>query len=799
MGTKIASLRAFFLQEVTLPKSSPLRDATVLILLLLALSAYHLEDMYLNPLPANDLAGSIAGFSDFKRQWLSEGTLPLWLPTWFTGMFNVHSLTEFLLVFPLSLVAPAVTAYKVLALLAVAAGTVGVFRVLRKMGVDRSAAFVGGFVFFTHPLVLVEFRFFGHMAFLLTLAILPFLLHETYLLLQKGFCRWPICRASLMLAFVFALHPTMATMVAVMLVGVTFLTVGDFDSLSQWCWRASAILVVLFMAFALSAFASLPLWMESRNNLALFGQGEADGASASFYPVPSVLLFLDRMGALLAANENVRAAMGDTPLLSGYPISSGGCYLGWSVVVVTLAGALVSRAKEKGPSIFMLGFVWLLMAWLALGKQTVLASYRWLEHLGAYREAWMTLVLCLFLALWAVVLSIRARGRPGWRRGATVIGTVILIGVMVAVPVYGALQTVIAFFGKIRAPCQFMVPALGLLPLLCGAATHEIRSHLRHPCVRMIAVLVIMTLFVADFLPYRSRSLRDVAGFEPSRLADLAEFLKGMPRGERVFYSRGYSPVMDYTLSAKADKGSFSYWLNWGAPRHVGPYRGAMYSAFFHWLDTGDGEKFEALMAIANIRYVVNPCLEVRLPADVSLQNIHHNLLFDLYENRSARGVWQTYPAAALRADQFASWDEALVEAFRQQRALVVEEHHGPEIDRLERRAPGANQGRVLEWQRPTSRRCWVTVDFSEPGILMWAESYHPTWQVCIDGRRGEILRVNQAFLGVRIPRGQHLVVFEFGPYRWRWLGGLVSLAGVLVLLLGRWPRALGQRAGGRP
>ena len=71
-----------------------------------------------------------------------------------------------------------------------------------------------------------------------------------------------------------------------------------------------------------------------------------------------------------------------------------------------------------------------------------------------------------------------------------------------------------------------------------------------------------------------------------------------------------------------------------------------------------------------------------------------------------------------------------------------------------------------------------------QPGILMWSESYHPYWRVQVDGQMSRLLRVNHAFLGVRVPAGKHRVLFEFGPYPWRWIGAVVSLASLAALLL---------------
>lgn len=46
-------------------------------------------------------------------------------------------------------------------------------------------------------------------------------------------------------------------------------------------------------------------------------------------------------------------------------------------------------------------------------------------------------------------------------------------------------------------------------------------------------------------------------------------------------------------------------------------------------------------------------------------------------------------------------------------------------------------------------------------GFLVLADTYYPTWQVFIDGKKADIKLVNLAFRGVYIPKGQHVVLFK--------------------------------------
>jgi len=77
-----------------------------------------------------------------------------------------------------------------------------------------------------------------------------------------------------------------------------------------------------------------------------------------------------------------------------------------------------------------------------------------------------------------------------------------------------------------------------------------------------------------------------------------------------------------------------------------------------------------------------------------------------------------------------------------------------------------------------------VMVDASRPLVLMVSESWYPNWRVYIDGKRGEVLRVNYAFLGTWVGPGKHRIEFRYVK---PWYTALsYAISGVtLVLFLG--------------
>jgi hypothetical protein len=81
-----------------------------------------------------------------------------------------------------------------------------------------------------------------------------------------------------------------------------------------------------------------------------------------------------------------------------------------------------------------------------------------------------------------------------------------------------------------------------------------------------------------------------------------------------------------------------------------------------------------------------------------------------------------------------------------------------------------------------------VRTKASVPSVLVLAENHYPGWRAYLDGEAVEVLRVNYALRGVRVPAGEHEVSFRYRP-RSVFAGLAVSLlvAALLVVWWRRW------------
>jgi hypothetical protein len=76
-----------------------------------------------------------------------------------------------------------------------------------------------------------------------------------------------------------------------------------------------------------------------------------------------------------------------------------------------------------------------------------------------------------------------------------------------------------------------------------------------------------------------------------------------------------------------------------------------------------------------------------------------------------------------------------------------------------------------------------VTTDAA--GVLVLADPWYPAWRVSVDGKGSEMLRVDHAFRGVRVPAGTHTVVFTYQDRRMQ-TGAILALV-TGILLIGWW------------
>lgn len=94
------------------------------------------------------------------------------------------------------------------------------------------------------------------------------------------------------------------------------------------------------------------------------------------------------------------------------------------------------------------------------------------------------------------------------------------------------------------------------------------------------------------------------------------------------------------------------------------------------------------------------------------------------------------------------------------------------------------NANSSIELKEYQTERLTYTSNNSQEGLAIFSEMYYPYgWTATIDGKETPIARVNYALRGLKVPAGQHEIVFKFEPQVVK-IGSTIMLVSNLILLL---------------
>jgi hypothetical protein len=182
------------------------------------------------------------------------------------------------------------------------------------------------------------------------------------------------------------------------------------------------------------------------------------------------------------------------------------------------------------------------------------------------------------------------------------------------------------------------------------------------------------------------------------------------------------------------------------------------------------------------------PPAEIKVMEAHGFQIVQREAFFLLWE-RPAPPLARMYHDVDVVADPAARVARLEADYPLGERALVEEPVAG-----LARPARPAQ----VKVERRDQTRVEVSVQTGADGLLVLGDPWYPQWRVEVDGRPAELLRVDHAFRGVRVPAGSHRVVFTYQDRALQ--TGLAVSSLTVAALAGLWwwrrRRAAGTGAG---
>ena len=317
-----------------------------------------------------------------------------------------------------------------------------------------------------------------------------------------------------------------------------------------------------------------------------------------------------------------------------------------------------------------------------------------------------------------------------------------------------------------------------LLFFVCGAV-FLIAYYVSSPYARRIVPVVLLLILAVDLESVAKRYITvwdDYARFTPGEIiarleSDKAEYRVSLPARGGIYdlWRTHLFPRNWITLLDAEDAGSFS------------PADQSFYSTL--------GRNPIRLWQLTSTRNVLGPTASLAsLAQSAAVQPVgFFNILQDgsVQWAQDGRGqqVWMrirgTLPRAALYATaeyaEGTSWTNRLADPeWNPARSVIVST---PQTDLAEGSALCV-PAKIVSYK---PNRVELATQSSVGGILMLNDRYDPKWEVFVDNKAESLLRCNGVMRGVRVPAGDHKVVFLYRP-QWPYFAANAAGTGTLFL-----------------
>ncbi len=489
------------------------------------------------------------------------------------------------------------------------------------------------------------------------------------------------------------------------------------------------------------------------------------------------------------------------------PLAGGGRYLGLAACAIALGGWLAVRRRpplRRWYQVFLL--MLLTQYWLSTGPVTLCSGLAARFGWGAVTERLVergSSVAALGLLVWGGVLFARAARSAAapTSRAETIVGLA-LLSFASSHSLFALLRDASPIVAGMRSPGHFIDVAPFSACGLFGVAVVGITRAVGGRAARRWLLVAIAAVVAVDFWPSTQAYFR---GTSWQALQELSPPAAGADGSLRVATRTvTYTPEADLVVSTTGLGRAWS-WLYWQSGKGWHAYMDVVTA----WMgprgpgrQTGADEREvgQALSQVGRMKYVLDrqgDAPQLALGAPWVLRARRSGLA--LYEQPDVTPMAYGTRAWVLVVGVDAPTEAAAVAAAFARKALVVSagERLSESSDDLVGAAARIVAGRaaldadersrtlairhadrivaadaeaalralpeaaelVVTYERPAPEHITLRADAGrEPALLFVSEAYHPWWEVTVDGERASLLRVQMAFIGVRVGPGSHVV-----------------------------------------
>ena len=743
------------------------------------------------------------GFGDLGRLWdTRQGFLSGWSPHFLLGSSLVIQQVAIwvILLSNLSIVifGPLIgglAAFKLAAILSLAASGVTMFFFVRRLTRDETQAAVAALAYIMMPSITVAMGIYEHFSVTLCFVFVPLILRGILVLSEEESPR-EIVGLGLAASAIALSYTKIAVVISPMLLLWT---------LEVLRLQPDNVRLKIMSRYAMSAGLALALALPF-----LLPASREFGFAAGFlfdplegwqhhYAFKSALQWIDLWGVFMKGSDpnverdSVMFAIGLIPMLA---ISFG----------LGLSSLQEWRRSSLGRWFLILVACWLLSMNLAAGPDGILLGHWHLLKEGA-RGMFDFAIPCLWFALaWLVWMSYQTIccliGGKAWRSW-------LLLAVFLATPFF-RIAAAFPLFNDIRAPESFWsVGGFCVLAAAVGMVTVALFTKVISTRFRLISAIGIGLLFLLELYPIHSAYW--TRGLPEELFSDYDQsltFLKNAPLPGRVhplcsrYFYLTIPQKTGHSLSTEALLRHFE--LKW--VRH------------FEAAGAANMDAMKSYLNLAGVSYIFIDKEDPLTPKQA--QDVYRTVFPVVFENRSIvilSNEASLYPAFLAR-----NFVTLPLESYQQApMALQLARMNllGVELAQSDQRqtgfagrATGNNQVELLPQYQgrvgaPFQRVASVgnrADDYGKmtyrlpPNVSGWltvTEAFHPDWTATIDGQPADIHRAAAALLSVYVPLGSQEIIFQFIQPAWYallfYLGcffWLIAL-GAFLFFASRWAR----------
>ena len=733
-------------------------------------------------------------FGDTGKLWdLMRGPIGSWTPNYMLG----HSLMTLqvagwgavfsnLSIIVLGSMLGALASIKLVALCYIVASGLTMYLLMRRLGVDQTAAWLGALFYMVLPSMNVAIGIYEHLGVGLCFVFTPLILRGIVAVAEEASPR-EIVGLGLAAGALALSYTKIAIVMSPMLLLWTAETLRQNPNHLKrtllgygGSMLVAAITTIIFLVPAAREFGFA----------AGFLFDPVDGWK-HHYAFKTPLLWIDIWGFLTKGNPEL---MGDAQMfqIGLIPLAA----LSFALSLSSLAEW---RASKLGRWFLTLTGCWLLSIWFASGPNGIMLGH--INVLKTSQGLPDTSIPLLWLSvIWIgwLVYKTASQLLPNYKLLPAIITLIVLV-----VPVF-RIAEFFPLFNDIRAPESFWsVGGFCCLAAAVGMAfwmlfTEVISEGWRRPAGIIVGLLMFVELYPIHSA-YWTRGMDRQLFTEYDQAA---VFLKTAPIEGRVHPLSGRYFYL--TLPEKSGRAIDSesllrhFQLKW--VRHLEAAGNA------------SGDSLRTYMNVAGVAYVLLDKTDPFSPKQ--MQDFFRSIYPVAFENNYFAVLANTgtlYPAflahdfVSLPPDSYAMAPAAL-QLLNQNIATVEMAAPNPSIQGFAGMAKSPNQielqaqyqgkagqpfarvplvgNRMDDYQRMTYQ-----LPPTVSGWLVVSEAYHPDWMVTVDGKPAQVHRAEAALLSTYVPAGSHEVVFQFKAPAWYslclTLGALswiVALAAMLYL-----------------